>query len=32
LVAVEAAGAVWTTIVEIADRHDAAIIVTGPAD
>ena len=28
-VAVEATGSVWKTIVEIADRHDAAIIVMG---
>ena len=28
-VAVEAAGPVWKTIIEIADRHDAAIIVMG---
>jgi len=28
-VAVEADGSVWTTIVEIADRHDAAMIVMG---
>ena len=27
--AVEATGAVWTTILEIADRHDAATIVMG---
>ncbi len=28
-VAVEATGSVWKTIIEIADRHDAAIIVMG---
>ncbi|MGH2968952.1 MAG: universal stress protein [Solirubrobacteraceae bacterium] len=28
-VAVEAAGPVWTTVLEIADRHDAATIVMG---
>jgi nucleotide-binding universal stress UspA family protein len=28
-IAVEAAGAIWTTIVELADRHDAATIVLG---
>jgi nucleotide-binding universal stress UspA family protein len=27
--AVEAAGAVWRTIIDIADRHDAAVIVIG---
>jgi nucleotide-binding universal stress UspA family protein len=29
-VAVEAAGPVWTTIAEIADRHNAEVIVMGP--
>jgi nucleotide-binding universal stress UspA family protein len=28
-VAVEAVGPVWTTIIEIADRHDAAAIILG---
>jgi nucleotide-binding universal stress UspA family protein len=28
-VAVEADGSVWTTILQIADRHDAAMIVMG---
>lgn len=30
--AIERAGAIWRTILEIADRRDAAMIVMGPGD